>query len=89
MAVPVRPAILPGLVPDEFFDAEFPALPLIERANAFIEFLAELPELLDVRQPPPPDLFLIGIREGRDLRNRLFERLHHSNRIDLRRQSIK
>jgi hypothetical protein len=48
MAAPRRPAILPGLLPDELFHAECRALSRVKRAGALVEFLAQPPELLDV-----------------------------------------
>src|SRR6516165_647729 len=81
MAARPRSAILCGLLADEFFDAEFHSLPSIERANAFVEFLAEAPELLDMRQELPTDLFLIRVGKSCNFRYCLFERLDHPRSV--------
>jgi hypothetical protein len=52
-------------LPEKLFDVERLALARVERSDALVDLRAELAELLDVRQKPPPDLLLICIRQVR------------------------
>ncbi len=61
----------------EFFDVQSTALARIERTDALVYFTAERIELFDVREQLAANLFLIGVRQPRNLCNGLFERSDH------------
>jgi Ribbon-helix-helix protein, copG family len=62
---------------EEILDVERLALARIERADTLVDLGSQLAQLLDVRQQPLADLLLIGIRQGGDFRDCLFEHLDH------------
>jgi hypothetical protein len=65
------------LVPKERVDVERLALASVQRADALVDLHAEPPQLLDVRQQPLANLFLIGGRQIGNFSDRDFERFHH------------
>jgi hypothetical protein len=62
---------------EEFLDIERGARTGVQRADALVDILAELTQFLDMRQQLPTNLLLVVLREHRNSRQRLFERLHH------------
>ena len=64
------PFVLPS---KKIFDVERLALACIEGANPLVDLGAQVTQLLDVRQQPAANLFLIGVGQARDFRDRYFE----------------
>src|ERR1700722_1020632 len=69
------------LLTEEILHIQDAALVCIERTDAFVNFSTQLVELFDMREQLPADLFLIGLRELRKLRNGLFERSDHRRNL--------
>jgi hypothetical protein len=63
----------------EFVDVERLTLACIERADALVDLCPQLAQPFDVRQQPLANLLLIGIRQGGDFRDCLFEHLDHGS----------
>ena len=57
---------------EEFVDIERLALAAIQRTDAFVDIVAERAQLVDMRQEFATDLFLIGIGQIGNFRDRLF-----------------
>ena len=65
----------------ELLDVQRLSLARIERSDARINVFPKLAQLLDMREQFLADLFLIGIGEFCDPRDRLFQRLDHGGNI--------
>src|SRR5437763_11030387 len=63
--------------PQKLFEIERLALARIERTDALVDFQAQSTELLDMREKPLPDLFLICFRQVRHFGDSPFETLDH------------
>jgi hypothetical protein len=72
---------LPVLLPDEIADLGLCSLPCIERADTLVDFRTQCPQLSDMREHCPPDLFLILGRQALHFGNSLFKRFDHGTSI--------
>jgi len=73
----LRPAIPIARLCEERIHVQRLAVSGIERGEPLVEFGAKPMELFDMRQQSLPDLFLIGIGQGRYLGDRAFQRFGH------------
>jgi hypothetical protein len=70
---------MPFVFPSKkILDIERLALACVEGANPFVDLGAQLTQLLDVRQQPTANLFLIRVGQVGDFRDRYFECPDHS-----------
>lgn len=71
------------VLPDKIVDVQLTALSGIKRTNAFVDFPAEQPQLLDMRKQFAPDLLLVRSGQVRNFGNGLLECLHHAATLSL------
>src|SRR5664279_5445715 len=65
----------------EILDIKSAALARIQRADALVYFGAKRVQLFDMGKQLAADLLLIGVRQARELRNGLFERVDHVSNL--------
>ena len=71
-----------GVLPaEEILDIQSAAPARIQRAHTLVYFDTKRVQLFDMRKQLATDLFLIGIRKARDLRDSLFKRFDHGSSL--------
>ncbi len=76
---------MPFIFPSKkIFDIERLALTCVEGAKPLVDLGAQLTQLLDVRQQPTANLFLVRVGQVGDFRDRYFECPDHSDIISHR-----
>lgn len=65
----------------EILDIQSAAPSRIQRADTFVDFDTKRVQLFDMRKQLATNLFLIGIREARYLRDSLFKRFDHERSL--------
>jgi hypothetical protein len=69
------------LVAKEIFHIQGASFAFVQGLHALVYLGTKRPELFDVCEQFPSDLFLIGVRQPGNLRDGLFERSNHEPKI--------
>src|SRR5215470_17909564 len=73
-------------LPDELLESERVTLAGVEGPDALVELCTHAADFVDERQQAAPDLLLIGLRQSRQLGDRLFQHLDHVGSVAYRQR---